>query len=65
LSEAATNSPFAVGPLLRWLRPDDPQAAITIAQLTAATTIARPRRWVFAALVVSLALRNVVDFHSG
>jgi hypothetical protein len=52
---------FAVGPLLLLVGPEEPQAAIATAQLTAATAIGRPRRWLLASLLL-LALRTVVGF---
>jgi hypothetical protein len=58
LNESATNPPLAVRPPPGWLGSDDPHAAIATAQLTAATAIGRPRRYVFTALVL-LGLRNI------
>jgi hypothetical protein len=54
----------AVGPLLLVVGPEEPQAAIATAQLTAATAIERPRRRLLAALRV-LAVRNLVGFPIG
>jgi hypothetical protein len=64
LANASAPAFLLVGPLLLVVAPEEPQAAIAIAQLIAATAIERPRRCLLAALLV-LALRNVVGFPPG